>query len=325
MRIAIIHNLPEKTKNTKDTLSDDEALEIAHKIKGILKEKVEIFRFDYSILPKLKEYDVVINLAEKTYGSKYHEYDIVKSLEKNRIVFTGSSAANIELTSDKDAIKEVLKSNNVLTPGYIVADKIGKSVSLNFPLIVKPVKEHGSIGITNDSFVRNIEELRIKVEEVTKKFNQASLIEEYIEGREINAAILDEEVLPLSEIRFDLPKNEPKILTYDAKWDLQSSAYIHTVGVCPIVIDKVTEGKVKEIALKVFRIFSCSGYARVDFRIKNNIPYVIDVNPNPCINDDAGFFRSAKAAGYSYEETIKKIIFAAMKKNINSTELEITN
>jgi len=167
--------------------------------------------------------------------------------------------------------------------------------------------------------VTNKDELRLKILEIKQKYRQLSLVEEFIEGREINAAILCREVLPLSEIVFSLAKGEPTILTYDAKWDEASAAYAGTVGRCPIDIDKGTEEQIRKISLKVYDAFFCTGYARVDFRIKEGIAYVIDVNPNPCINPHgAGFVRSAKAAGYDYERMIRRIIECAMQRNINT-------
>jgi D-alanine-D-alanine ligase len=123
-------------------------------------------------------------------------------------------------------------------------------------------------------------------------------------------------VLPVSEIDFSrLPEDLPKIVTYRAKWVQNSVEYAGTVGVCPAPLDAEVERSVKEVALKAYRIMGCRDYARIDLRLpKNNVPYVIEVNPNPDISDDAGFARSARTYGLTFEETITKIVDYALER-----------
>jgi D-alanine-D-alanine ligase len=127
-------------------------------------------------------------------------------------------------------------------------------------------------------------------------------VEEYIEGRELNVAILGDvhpEVLPISEIDFSaLPEGMPKIVTYNAKWMHNTPEFVGTVGKCPAILPADVEARVKATAFSAFKLMGCRDYARVDIRMsKENVPYVIEVNPNPDISEDAGFMRSAKSSG----------------------------
>ena len=158
--------------------------------------------------------------------------------------------------------------------------------------------------------------LKSKVGEILDTYKQEALVEEFIDGinvREINAALIgnngDLRVLPLSEIVFNFEDNSPRILSYKAKWETGSLEYENTMGRCPIEVSKTIERKIIEDAKKAFRITGCSDYARVDFRVRGEEVYVLEVNPNPCINpsDGAGFIGSARVAGYSYDDLIYEI------------------
>ena len=147
-------------------------------------------------------------------------------------------------------------------------------------------------------------------------FNQEVLIEEYINGRELNVAILGDRVLPISEIRFDhLPDGLPKIVTYEAKWSPQSIYYKNTIPKCPAILDDHLKNIVVKMALEAYHALECRDYARVDIRLnQKNIPYVIEVNPNPDISLDTGFVRSAASAGISYEDLLSQIAILAIKR-----------
>lgn len=200
------------------------------------------------------------------------------------------------------------------TPSTVVFDSKPK-----FPMIVKPSSEDASVGISEQSVVYNDQELKEQVEFLFTTLKQPILVEEYIDGREINSAILGDKekiALPLSEISFDtLPKDLPKIVTYEGKWIKDSLYYQNTIPVCPAPLDEKLSEQLKQIALEVSNIFGCRDYCRVDLRLtKDNQPYILEVNPNPDISIDAGFARAAKAYGLSYDELLIKIIEFALER-----------
>jgi D-alanine-D-alanine ligase len=176
------------------------------------------------------------------------------------------------------------------------------------------------VGIENDSIVENVVKLKERTEYILKYFAQPVLIEEFIEGRELNVAIIGDknpEALPISEIDFtEMPDHLHNIVSYQAKWDPHHESYHKTIPVCPAKLPKKIEKKAKEIALKAFKAMGCRDYARVDMRLsKDNNLYVLEVNPNPDLTESAGFMRSAEASGLSYINTLKKIINLAMERN----------
>jgi D-alanine-D-alanine ligase len=144
-------------------------------------------------------------------------------------------------------------------------------------------------------------------------------VEEYIEGREINIAILGYKkpvTLPISEIDFSgLDKNMHKIVSYAAKWVEGTVEFNGTQGVCPAELPARLEARVKEIALQCYNLIGCRDYGRVDMRItRQGVPYVLEVNPNPDISDDAGFARSARVHGLSFKDAIGKIVESALER-----------
>jgi D-alanine-D-alanine ligase len=141
-------------------------------------------------------------------------------------------------------------------------------------------------------------------------------VEEYIDGREINVAIIDYKkmrALPVSEITFEF-SHEPKIVDYSAKWFKDSEEYRKTIPVCPAKLEYSKKDLVERRALDAYVSLYCRDYARVDIRLKGKIPYVLEVNPNPDISPDGGFVRSLKAADISYEEFIQEIICSALQR-----------
>jgi D-alanine-D-alanine ligase len=180
--------------------------------------------------------------------------------------------------------------------------------------------EDASAGINEKSVVYDRKELEERVEYIIKMFKQPALVEEFIDGREVNVAILGNNppvVLPISEIDFShLPSHLPKIVSYEAKWIPNTDYYEKTIPICPAPLEPELERKIKDIALSCYKIMGCRDYARVDMRIdKEGNPYVLEVNPNPDLSRNAGFMRSASVYGLTPEETIVKIAEIAIERS----------
>jgi D-alanine-D-alanine ligase len=203
----------------------------------------------------------------------------------------------------------------VIKPGETV------EVGIEFPLFVKPVALESHIGVSTNSIVYTQTELAAKVDEIHHLYKQAALVEEYIEGRDIHAAVLGNgaglQVLPLSEIVFLPGFNGPKVLTYEATWLEGSTAYANNIAVCPCVLSDQTRELITEMARASYNSLGCLDYARIDFRLEGEKPYILEVNPNPCLYPEiAGFIVSSKVAGFDYPATINKILESAMQRYI---------
>jgi len=267
-------------------------------------------------------YDVVFNLVESVDGESIKEMYVAGIYELYNIPYTGCSAVTLGLCLNKHRAKLIMKGAGFNVPRwrlYLNPLTIIFDSKPEFPLIVKPSQEDASVGISEQSVVNDEKELKDQLEFLYHTLKQPIIVEEYIEGREINSAILGDKekiALPLSEISFDtLPGDLPKIVTYDGKWIKDSLYYKNTIPVCPAPLDDELAERIKKIALNVSDLFGCRDYCRVDFRLdKNNQPYILEVNPNPDISIDAGFARAAKAYGLSYDELLVKIIEFALER-----------
>lgn len=237
------------------------------------------------------------------------------------IKYTGSDYITLSTCLDKIRTKEILSYNNIRTPKFQMFTSGNEVVNrnLSFPLIVKPAREDASIGIRRDSVVNSEKDLRKKVKDVIRTYKQEALVEEYIDGREINVGIIgnkDPLILPISEISFDnIPSGVPKILTYDGKWCTESEDYLTTQSSCPTILDPKIEKEAKQMALKAYNLLSCRDYARIDMRISTDgIPYIIEANPNPDISPDAGLAKMSRVLGFDYTGMINLVVNSALER-----------
>ena len=258
--------------------------------------------------------DLVFNLCEEFSGRTRLEMNIAALLELLDLPFTGSSALVLGLSQDKGKTKSILAHGGIPTPAYCVwqpgMDRLLSS--LRFPLIIKPLLEDASLGIDNDAYIPDEKTLRQQVQKIHQGYGQV-LVEEYIEGRELNVSILGNrkpQVLPISEIDFSsMPPGLPRICSYAAKWVENSREFSATVPRCPASLPSEVEEEVKRVSLEAYRIMDCRDYARVDIRLSaEGTPYVLEINANPDISPDAGMTRSAKTAGYTYPEFIALMV-----------------
>lgn len=273
--------------------------------------------------------DVIFNFVESVEGIASYEWCMAGLFELLGFEFTGCCPSSLGNCLNKERTKNILVSRGIKTPGYLKLQSGSRftqnDINLKYPLIIKPLTEDASIGISELSVVNNYSELRKQFSFLVNTYKQDLILEEYIVGRELNVAILGDQVLPVSEIDFTgLPSDMPKIVTYDSKWIENSLYYNNTKPVCPADLDKKTKARVEALALESFDAMNCRDYARIDIRLNNrNVPYVIEVNPNPDISVDSGFTRAALAAGIKHPELLYTIAnFSLTRKRKNDTKVK---
>lgn len=342
-RILVCYNEPfnyydnyhgkEVDLNSKSDLSETEFRNNLDHIVNLLKNNysiVETLGFTSDIkdaINKIEKFlpDVIYNFVESIEGNARFEIYVTGIYELLGISYTGNNPLCLANCLIKNRTKQILISQNIPTPNYFLIKKEQKineiKINLKYPVILKLATEDASIGISENSVVYNHEELKKQIKYLIKNFNQDILAEEYIRGRELNVAFLDGTILPISEINFNgLPQDLPAIVTYEAKWSPETVYYKFSNPICPAILDEEIKTKVIKIAIEAYNALECRDYARVDIRLsEDNIPYVIEVNPNPDISPDAGFVRAAKAAGISYESLLFKISQCAIKRIQNDS------
>jgi len=326
MKVAILYNIPGEG-STRSKIEMEAELEVLETVEGAklsLEAKgIEAVPLGCSLeaLFSLKSFDLVFNLAEGFGDDLRAEPNVAGFIELLGVPYTGSPPGALEVARDKHLSKLVLENEGIPTPRFQLFRNQDDPFSLDFPVIIKPVLEDASIGITSDSIVRDVDDLRVKVARILETYRQPALVEEYIEGREVNAALIigpeGAEVLPISEIVFDLPEGVPRILGFEAKWIEDSPFFQNTVPLCPAPLEPELKERIETLAKQACSALGVTNYARVDFRIgdEDEEPFVIEVNPNPCINPSgSGFARAAAAAGMDYPKLIERIARSALDR-----------
>jgi len=280
-------------------------------------DSLDIFLEDY----EKNRPDAVFNLVEIFKDIPRLEMNFTGLLDLMKIPYTGAGPIALGTCQNKTLTKRILHSLGINTPNfkYVKTKKDTYRLGLNFPLIVKPAHEDASVGIENDSIVYSQKELSTRVKHVFDEYQQPALVEEFIDGRELNVAVLGDtnpKVLPISEIDFTkMPDHLHNIVSFQAKWDPLHEAYHKTIPKCPAPLSKKITKEAGSIALRAFKAVGCRDYCRVDMRLSHDKKlYVLEVNPNPDLTEDAGFMRSAKVGGYSYRNTLKTIVEFALQR-----------
>jgi D-alanine-D-alanine ligase len=266
--------------------------------------------------------DLIFNLTESYAGDDTKEMHVAAFLDLLEIPYTGAGPHAVILAQDKSIAKKMFAFHGIKSPYFATSYRgtIDHAHDIAFPLIVKPTSEDGSIGIGADAVVNSVKELMERVSYIQTEFDSPALIEEYIEGREIYAAILGSyesaHALPLVELDLSkLPKGVPRIASQDVKFERETEAYKLTKSAIAEDLDEETEARLTETAIKAYRAVKLRDYGRIDMRLsaKGDV-YVIEANPNPWLSSGQEFAMAARKSGLSYTQMIGEIVELAMAR-----------
>jgi D-alanine-D-alanine ligase len=274
-----------------------------------------------SLVRRIRELkvDVLVNLCEGFLGRPQLEANVAAFFEALAIPFTGNPSKALALCQDKFKAKAILNSFGLPTAKGRLITSVDQKMNLDFPVIVKPNQEDASCGIHPNSVVYDQAALAERVTKIIDEYKQPALVEEFIQGREFNVALLESdklEALPVSEIDFSgMPGSSPHICSYEAKWFEDHILYVTTPAVCPAPIDDALRDQLHQYALAAFQAMGCRDYVRVDFRMAGDGRIVIlEVNPNPDTSLDAGYCRALGAAGLNYGQFWGQMIENALRR-----------
>lgn len=359
MRVAVLANL-KKNAPRWEGMSEDQwdDLDSEKTINGIVEAlrrcghevtflEASIWQ-PYSLVQQLETYkpDICFNIAESHFGDG-REAQVPALLEMLRIPYTGSKVLALALALDKPMTKRVLHYHGLPTPEFQVferadepidEDLINGNSELRFPMFVKPSREGTSMGVSVDSIVHNVEQLRAQVAAQLVRYNQPILAEHYIGGREVTVGMLGNmkpnEARRLSDRVADHVL--PETLTFLPILEMDTNAYADTDSdlytnrmktelgpedykyFCPAPLTAEQEHRLKLLAGAVFRVIGCKDVSRVDFRLdatQDNKPYILEVNPLPGLSPGfSDICLQAEAAGMSYADLINAILMNAAKR-----------
>lgn len=277
----------------------------------------------FSLYKHRDQIDIAFNDSEGIFGQD-REAQIPAMLEMLQIPYTGPGPLTEALVLNKAKAKEILLANKISTLPFQVFKTGNEKLSrdLNFPLIVKPVAQGSSAGITNKSIVSNLRQLRKQQKWVIKLFNQPALVEPFLTGREFSVAMLGNppKILPIVESDHTLlPKGYQPLDSLEVKWLYEEQSSTNHLR-CPAKMDIRLKTEIEKICQSTWKVLDLKDYTRLDLRCdtKDN-PYVLEINSPaglipPEISTTSYFPLAARVAGITYQNLQKEIIRIALRR-----------
>ncbi|HQR07769.1 MAG TPA: ATP-grasp domain-containing protein [Gemmatales bacterium] len=264
--------------------------------------------------------DIVFNLAEGRGVSRSREAWVPALLESMGIPYTASDPLTCAVTLEKDYAKRLVASAGVAVPRDIVIQPgeslpDPKSIKLTYPLLVKPAWEGSSKGIRLRCLVHKPEELIAVVQEVRGDYAQPVLIEEFIQGEELTVGLVGNgsslESIGILRVVPTQP-TEHFVYSLEVKRDWEKQVRYEAPPLLPVEILNATEVAAKQS----FHVLGCRDLSRADFRVRDGVPYFLEINPLPGLNPDySDMVILARLMGMSYETLITKIVNASLKRH----------
>jgi len=257
---------------------------------------------------------LVMNLVDSIEGDDKRTPEICGVLDFLSIPYTGNGLSPILLCYDKFMVKKILDAHNIPTPrGVHIAPRAKlQTLDLTYPVISKLNTIHGSVGLTKDSISSDLHHLTKRIASLHTQYKTDILIEEYIEGTEVSAFVVEEgekRAVYMSEDIFEHGKNPFAIASFEMRWQEEN----------PIIESKKYINKrVENFVLQAFDALHMSGYSKFDMRVRDGVPYFIDINPNPAFGPPETDSPIAKTLqnlyGVTFETLLQSILNSALKK-----------
>lgn len=328
-KIGLVIDKPDIEKNNTEVgHAQEQRKATADSIYEILSKRYKVTKLiaDERIIDRLAEsqVDFVFNLSTGIRGES-RQSQIPAILELLGIPYVGSGILSHSLALNKSLAKQIFVFHNVSTPRF-QAFHTGKEeldTRLVFPLIVKPACEGSGFGIHKDSVVYNKEAMDIKVRGLLSDYQPPVLVEEFVEGREFTVGVIgngaEKTILPIMEIDFgDIPEEYGKFYTFEVKTDFGNQTKYY----CPAPLEKDTEQAIKENVSKAFDALGCRDISRVDVRLRDGRPYIIEINSLPGLQPGySDLPKMAEAAGMTYEQLVFRILDEAIARTEKSRKV----
>jgi D-alanine-D-alanine ligase len=272
---------------------------------------------------KRRKPEFVFNLLEQFGDGHLGLVEITGVIDLLGYPYSGSGAGELYLQEDKALTKKLLAQANVNCPDFAVFSpdaELETAGNLHMPLFVKPLRMDSSIGIdANRSLVRTTAELMEQVLLIHKKFHDAALCEQYIEGREFYVGVLGNQqpraFTPIEMDFSEMPEGAPHVMDAKAKFDESSAEY---KGTRPVVadLDDQQRAKLQQVAIDSYRALRVRDYGRIDMRLtETGEIYVIEVNANCYLEMESEYAMAAKEDGIEYPDLIQSIVDLALARH----------
>ena len=319
MKVAVLANLkedapisPDDPPGRWDDLDDQETVQMIVESLHSIGHQAKYFPAGIGSIEDIKKYnpDLCFNSGEGHFGAS-REAQMPAILDTLRIPYTCAGVLGMSLSHNKHIAKRIFRCSGLPTANFFVLNHPQELADhkLHYPLFVKPAYEGSSIAINENALVKNYTELIKQVAWVWDQIHAHILVEEYVEGREFTIGILGNEVLPIVEII-----SPTGFYSNEQKEDLESEVY----RVCPAKLSPEKTAEFQALALRAKEVLELEDVCRMDMRMDaDGNAYILEVNPIPLMCPDpeqASLVYAARAAGYSYQDIVRKIIESAANR-----------
>jgi D-alanine-D-alanine ligase len=321
MRILVLHSdvPPDAPPDDQDTLLQAAAIESTLNVLGHEAARSP-FNPDPAELEALileEGAELVFNLVETVWGRGVYAPLAPQMLSQLGVPFTGAGAAAIAACSDKVLAKRLLRGADLPTAHWS-EPPLWKGLGEG-TFIVKSSTEDASLGLDDGAVVKGERAVVAREQACAARYGGHWFAERYIEGREFNVALIEKNgapfILPIGEMIFEKwDEKRPRIISYAAKWHADTTDYNDTSRVFDWrEAEPELYATLESLSEACWGLFGITGYARVDFRVDTNgQPYILEINPNPCLEPDAGVAAAAEQAEMAYPELIDAVVRAAL-------------
>jgi D-alanine-D-alanine ligase len=331
MKIAIVYNRDSRNVINLFGMANREkiGLKTIQRLADALRKgghQVTAFEGDKDLVDRLEEFmprvvqgerpGMVFNVSYGLQGQARYTH-VPSILEMVGIPYVASGPMGHSLSLDKVVTKMILRQNGLPTPDFTVLQSPDSPVpELAYPMIVKPRNEAVSFGL---KVVANEKELRGAARVIFEEFRQPVLVEQFIEGREINVGVLGnsppEAFVPV-ELGFG--KGGPAIYTYEDKTGRSGRKIEH---ICPAPIGAELTGRAQEIAVGAFQALGLADCARVDMRLDSggNL-YILETNSLPSLGEHGSYLVGAAHAGLDFTAFVNRLVEVASARYFGTPE-----
>jgi len=321
MEIALIKSYSNKPWRSPETYElIEESLRKKWRVRSIqTRNPVALYGFINQLKHEGGKQVFVFNIAE--YLDEEQKAGFLPSLfEEWKIDHLGSSAKAIAIALNKSRTKELLDRHQIPTPRYFVADREDaenriRAEKIGYPLIVKPIKEGGHIGIRDDSIVYDEAHLKKNINRILDEHHQPAMVEEYITGkgmREFSVGIIDGEIRLFTpiEIDFESMDGNSGILSFEsARKDLERTKPL---------LDKKIQDEITGLANRTFGAIGADDYSRVDLRMNQTGCYVLEINIMPGLGPQSFLPAAARDIhAIEYDQLIQKLTENSLQRQAN--------
>ncbi len=301
----------------------DEIEELTARLRALGHRVTPVAVGDDDVAAALADHDpaehIVFNWCEELPNLPRSDARVVRVLERLGYTYTGATAAVLAASWDKPRVKHLLESCGLPTPSgrvYTTSDVDGWK---RFPAIVKPAWEHCSVGVDREAVVLTTDELRNRVGQLLEEYQQPALVEDFIDGREFRVCLWGNgtlEALPVAEMGFAAFDDvRDRLCVYDAKFDPESRHFNEIELLLPAPLPEDARRRMTDLAIPAYRAVGCRDYGRLDFRLRGDTFYILDVNPNPDLAYDGSLIVGAEELGYTQADVVSRLVNLAAARH----------